>query len=144
MDVILAWISSSLVKMSWLYTVSSHLQLGTTVGSGGSWNLTGNIPGRLRKSTHWVVYRAKRWSHSSLWFSRSCFITRVGLLPKLRSRSSRMTRISQAYLRKRKTHTFIYFTYLICKLLAYVFDKGLTTGCRMKVHLLPCQDDPKL
>ncbi len=120
--------------MSWLYTVSSHLQLGTTVGSGGSWNCTGITPGWLRKSTHWVVYRARRWSHCSLWFSRSCLITRVGLLPKPRSRRSRMTRISQAYLRKSKIHILMYFIYLICEVFAYICDDGLTTGWGMKVY----------
>lgn len=89
-------------------------------------------PRSLRKSTHWVVYRARRCSHSSLWFSHSCLMTRVGLLPSPHSRRSRMTRISQAYLRKSKIHTFIYFTYLICKVFAKICDEGLSTDVEWK------------
>jgi len=52
------------------------------------------------QSAHSPASCANRFSHSSPWFSFSCLASRAGLLPRVRSRSSRMTRTSQADLKR--------------------------------------------
>lgn len=52
MDVMLAFICKILERISLPYTDSSQRLLGTSIGSGGSWQTTGKRLGRSTKSAH--------------------------------------------------------------------------------------------